>query len=155
VSLKQTAIEFMQFVMPPDVEQFRAEHRVMAAAHTPLLVVAVVAVGGVSAGMPPLDILICGLVAGGGVALFCAAAAWLFRAPLGPGLSGLRDSSGQLRRLRFRRPGHTGRAAPAHPAIRSSSIPKPPPVATTSERPDRHDGELTKRGSSAIGRTSE
>jgi hypothetical protein len=152
VSLKQTAIEFMQFVMPPDVEQFRAEHRVMAAAHTPLLVVAVVAVGGVSAGMPPLDILICGLVAGGGVALFCAAAAWLFRAPLGPGLSGLRDGSGQLRPLRFRRP---GRAAPARPEIRSRSTPEPPPVAPSSERPDRHDGELTTKGSPAISRTSE
>jgi hypothetical protein len=155
VSLKQTAIEFLRFVLPPDAEQFRAEHRVMAAAHTPLLVVAGVAVGGVSAGMPPLDILICGLVAGGGVALFCAAAAWLFRAPLGPGLSGLRDGSGQLRPLRFRRPGRPRRAAPARPEIRSSSTPKPPPVAPTSERPDQHDGELTTKGSPAISRTSE
>jgi hypothetical protein len=155
VSLKQTAIEFMQFVMPADVEQFRAEHRVMAAAHTPLLVVAVVAVGGVSAGMPPLDILICGLVAGGGVALFCTLAAWLFRAPLGPGLSGLRDGSGQLRPLRFRRPGHPGRAAPARPEIRSRSTPKPPPVAHGSGCPERHDGKLTTRGTPAISRTSE
>ena len=135
MSLKQTAIEILQFVIPTDVDRFRAEHPVLAAAHTPLLVVAGVAVGGVGAGMPLLDILICGLVAGAGVALFCAAAAWLFRAPFGPGLSGLRDGSGQFRPLRFRRPGYPGRPAPAHPAIRSRSTPKRPRRAVTRERP--------------------
>ena len=135
VVLRQTAVEILEFVVPTDVERFRAEHPVLAAAHTPLLVVAGVAVGGVVAGMALLDILVCGLVAGGGVALFCAAAAWVFRAPFGPGLSGLRDSSGQFRPLRFRRLGHHGRPAPAHPAIRSRSAPKGPRRAVARERP--------------------
>jgi hypothetical protein len=135
MSLKQTAIKILQLVIPTDVERFRAEHPVLAPAHTPLLVVAGVAVGGVVAGMPLLDILICGLAAGAGVALFCAAAAWLFRAPLGPGLSGLLDGSGQFRPLRFRRPGQPGRPTPAHPAIRSRSTPKSPRRAVTRERP--------------------
>ncbi len=118
MSLKQTAIEFAQFVVHPDAEAIR-EHRVMAAAYTPLSVAAGIVVGGVSAGVPLIDILICGLVAGSGVALFCAVAAWLFDAPMGPGLLGLWDDSGQLRPLRFRRSQHLGRPAPAHPAIRS------------------------------------
>jgi hypothetical protein len=104
MSLKETAIEFLHLALPSDVERFRAEHRVMAAAHTPLSVMAGVASGGVAAGMPLTDILICGLVAGTGVALFCAAAAWLFDAPMGPGLHGLWDDSGRLRPLRFRPP---------------------------------------------------
>jgi hypothetical protein len=135
VVLRQTAVEILEFVIPTDVERFRAEHPVLAAAHTPLLVVAGVAVGGVVAGMSLLDILICGLVAGAGVALFCAAAAWLFSAPLSPGLSGLRDGSGQLRPLRFQRHGHPGRPAPAHPANRSRSAPKRPRRAVAEERP--------------------
>jgi hypothetical protein len=89
MSLKRTAIELLHLALPSDVERFRAEHRVMAATHTPLSVMAGVATGGMAAGMPLTDILICGLVAGTGVALFCAAAAWLFDAPVGPGLLGL------------------------------------------------------------------
>jgi hypothetical protein len=100
---------------------FTTEHRVIAAAHTPLSVMAAVAVGGVAAGMPLTDILLCGLVAGAGVALFCAAVAWLFDAPMGPGLSGLWDDSGRLAPLRVRRPRQPGPPAPAHRAIRSSS----------------------------------
>ncbi len=78
MSLKQTVIEFLQFGQVPDVEGFLAESRVPAAAYAPLSVVAGVAVGGIFAGMPLTSMLICGLVAGGGVALFCAVTGWLF-----------------------------------------------------------------------------
>lgn len=78
MSLKQTAIEFLQFRHVPDIEWFRADCGVPAPTHAGVSVVAAVAVGGVIAGMSLTDILICGLVAGGGVALFCAVAGWLF-----------------------------------------------------------------------------
>jgi hypothetical protein len=113
----------------PDLEGFLAERPVLAAAFTPLSVVAGVAVGGPVAGMPLTDVLICGLVAGGGVALFCAIAAWLFDAPMRPGLLGLWDESGQLRPLRFRRSGHSGRPAPTHPSTPSRRTSKRRPVA--------------------------
>jgi len=70
---------------------------VLAAAYTPLSVVAGTAVGGLVAGMPLIDILITGVGVGGDMALFCAIAAWLFGAPMGPGLLGLWDEWGQLR----------------------------------------------------------
>jgi hypothetical protein len=54
-----------------NIEGFLAERPVLAAAFTPLSVVAGVVVGGVLAGMSLTDILICASVAGGGVALFC------------------------------------------------------------------------------------
>jgi hypothetical protein len=72
----------------------------------------------VAGGMLLTDILICGLVAGTGVALFCAAAAWLFDAPMGPGLLGLWDDSGRLRPLRF--------LPPRHPRPARSGSPRDP-----------------------------
>jgi hypothetical protein len=137
MSLMQTAVELLHLALPSDVEEFRAEHPVIAAAHTPLSVTAAVAIGGVAAGMPLPDILICGAVAGAGVAGFCAAAAWLFAAPLGPGLPGLWDESGRLRPLRFRRPRHPSRPAPARPEIRPRSTSKPRAVAVRGERSDQ------------------
>jgi hypothetical protein len=78
--------------------------QVAAAAQTPIGVVAAVGIGGVLAGLPLSSIVICALVAGGGVALLCAAAAWLFDVPMSTGMLGLLDESGQLRPLRFSRP---------------------------------------------------
>jgi hypothetical protein len=129
MSLKQTASEFLQSGQLPHVEGFLAERRVLAAAYTPLSVLAGIAVGGVVGGMSLTNILICGLVAGGGVALFCAIAAWLFDAPMRPGLLGLWDESGQLRPLRFRRSRQPGRPAPPHPWTRSRSTSKRRPLA--------------------------
>jgi hypothetical protein len=155
MSLKQTAIEFLHLALPSDVERFRAEHRVVAAVHTPLSVMAGVATGGVAAGLPATDILICGLVAGTGVALFCAAAAWLFDAPMGPGLLGLWDDSGRLRPLRFRPPRHPGSPAPAHCAIRSRSTSKPRADTPPVERQTRRRGTSAEAESPATSRASE
>jgi hypothetical protein len=74
MSLKQTAIWFLQFGHVPDLEEFGVQRRVPSPAHAGPSVVAAVAVGGVLAGMSLTAIVICGLVAGGGVALFCAVA---------------------------------------------------------------------------------
>jgi hypothetical protein len=70
MSLKQTVSGLLQ----------PGHHPVPAAASASLSVLAAVAVGGVVAGMPLPDILVCGLVASGGVGLFCAVAALLFDA---------------------------------------------------------------------------
>jgi hypothetical protein len=130
MSLKQTVSEFVQSGQPPDVEGFLAERPVLAAALTPLSVVVAVAVGGVFAGMSLTNILICALVAGGGVALFRAMAAWLFDAPMRRGLLGLWDESGDPRPIRFKRSRHPGRPAPAHPSTRSNSTSRRDLVAT-------------------------
>jgi hypothetical protein len=81
MSLKRIAIKLLQLGQPSDTEEVVPKRRVAAAAQTPLSIVAAVAVGGVLAGMPLSSILICALVAGGGVALLCAAAAWLSTYP--------------------------------------------------------------------------
>jgi hypothetical protein len=84
----------------------------VAATQTPIGVVAAVGLGGVLAGMPLSSIVICALVADGGVALLCAAGAWLFDAPMHAGIVGLFDESGELRPLRFSRPSHLPARAP-------------------------------------------
>jgi hypothetical protein len=112
MSLKRIAIKLLQLGQPSDTEEVVPKRRVAAAAQTPLSIVAAVAVGGVLAGMPLSSILICALVAGGGVALLCAAAAWLFDIPMRTGMIGLFDESGQLRPLRFSRPALRAAAPP-------------------------------------------
>jgi hypothetical protein len=126
MSLERKAFQFLEFVLPSDVERFVREHPVMAAAHTPLSVVAGVVVGALVAGTPVTDILICAPLAGGGVALFCAGAAWLFDVPIGPGLFGLSDDSGRLRPLRFGRSRNLGHptAARANPRLVRRSPPQ-------------------------------
>lgn len=137
MSRKQRTVEHWQLAQPADTDRCRPALQLMAAAEAPLGTVAAVVIGGVIGGMPAMDILICGLVAGGGVALFCAVAAWLFDAPLGPSLTGLWDDFGQLRPLRFRRSRHADRPARADAPPRPSSTSDAAHVAVGVRHPNR------------------
>ena len=142
MSLKQIAVEYLQLAPPADGEARRPALQLIAAAETPLGVMAAVVIGGVTAGMPAIDIFVCGLVAGGGVALCCAVTAWLFDAPMGPGLTGLWDDFGHLRRLRFRRSRHPDRPDGVDPPTEPSPTSSPPPVAVGGRNEGRRAEDL-------------
>lgn len=135
MSLKQVGVKYLQLTEPANRDGQRPAIRLMAAAETPLGVGAAVVIGGVIGTMPAIDVFVCALVASGGVALVCAVAAWLFDAPMGPGLAGLSDDFGQLRPLRFRRAQHTDRAAAPDQPTRPSSSSDPAPVADFARNP--------------------
>lgn len=64
--------------MTSDRNKMALPPAVRTVAFISISVVLAVVIGGLHAGMPPSDMLICGLVAGTGVALVSAVEAWLF-----------------------------------------------------------------------------
>ena len=85
--------------------------RLMTAAQTPLGVAVWVGIGGVIRGLPVTSILVCGLVAAGGVTLVCGVATRLFDTPVGLDLLELWADFGPPLPRRLRRSRHAAQPA--------------------------------------------